>query len=88
LPKAGVKVLTRLTILEITAEGVKVIAPEGEQSLIEADDVVVAVGSQPTAFPAEKIKETASEVYLIGDSKSPRQIIDAIYEGALAARLI
>ena len=88
LPKAGVKVMTNMTILEISNKGVTAISPTGAKTLIEADNVVVAVGSKSVEFPVEKIKEIVPEVYIVGDSKAPRRIIDATYEGALVARMI
>ena len=88
LPEAGVQSLTRRTIIEITDKGVTVLDPMGRKSLIEADSVVIALGARSVQTLEEKVKDIVPEVYVIGDSKQPRKVIDAIYEGAAVARLI
>ena len=88
LPKAGVQTLTKRTIIEISNKGVTVLDHFGRKALIEADSVVIALGAKSVKGLEEKVRDIVSEVYVIGDSEKPRKIIDAIYEGAVVARMI
>ena len=89
LPEKGVTWRTKLTILEITPEDVGVIDRFGNKSVIPADNVVVALG----VSPVNKLEAAAKaagvpEVFVIGDAKKARKIVDAKYEGAWVARQI
>jgi 2,4-dienoyl-CoA reductase-like NADH-dependent reductase (Old Yellow Enzyme family)/thioredoxin reductase len=88
LPEAGVQSLTGRTITEISDKGVTVLDHHGRKTVIEADSVVIALGTKSVETLAEKAKDIVPEVYFIGDSKKPRKVLDAIYEGAAIARLI
>lgn len=88
LPEAGIQSFTRRTITEIADKGVTVLDPHGRKSVIEADSVVIALGTKSVETLADKAHDIVPEVYVIGDSKQPRKVIDAIYEGAAVARLI
>jgi len=50
---------------------------------IPADTIVLAVGriSNLDSKLLEVAKRVAKEVYVIGDAKAPRKIIDSIHEG-------
>jgi 2,4-dienoyl-CoA reductase-like NADH-dependent reductase (Old Yellow Enzyme family)/thioredoxin reductase len=78
-----VKVVTSATVVEIRRNGVEVVIPPLERRLIEADTVVLAVGRVANLDPelVEAAKKIAKEVYIIGDAKAARKIIDAIHEG-------
>jgi NADPH-dependent 2,4-dienoyl-CoA reductase/sulfur reductase-like enzyme len=88
LPKSGVEHLTSRTLIEISDKGVTVLDQKGTRSFIEADNVVIALGAKSINTLEEKAKDIAPEVHVIGDGKEPRKLIDAIYEGALVARMI
>ena len=88
LPEAGVKALTGRTIVEISEKGVTVIDRYGRKTMVEADSVVVALGTKPVETLSREIKDTVPEVYVVGDSKRPRKIINGIYEGSAVARLL
>lgn len=88
LPKAGIKALTKITITQISDDGVTAVDRWGKKSFIDADNVIVAVGTKALETLEEKIKDIVPEVYVIGDSVAPRKILEAIYEGANVARLI
>lgn len=88
LPKAGIKSLTRRVISQISEEGVTVLDSFGRKTFVEAETVVNALGAKSVEKLEERVKEIVSEVYVIGDSKKPRRIINATFEGANVARLI
>ncbi|MGQ9647541.1 MAG: oxidoreductase [Thermodesulfobacteriota bacterium] len=88
LPKAGIQSITKRVIAEISEKGVTVLDPLGKKSLVEAENVIIALGSKSFNPLEEKARELVPEVYVIGDAKEPRQIIHATFEGASVARLI
>ncbi len=88
LPEAGVRSLTGRNILEIGEKGVTLLDRHGRRTVLEADGVVVALGTRSVEALADRAKEIVPEVFVVGDSARPRKIIDAVYEGAAIARLI
>lgn len=87
LERYGVRVLTSVTVVGIGGGGVEAVRPPLERLLIEADTVVLAVGRQSNLDPEllKAAKEAAKEVYIVGDAKEPRKMLDAIHEGFFAA---
>jgi NADPH-dependent 2,4-dienoyl-CoA reductase/sulfur reductase-like enzyme len=89
LPETRIQIMLKRVIAEITDEGVVVLDRCGRKSLVEADSVVIALGACPADSSLEALaKKHAQEVYVIGDCKDPRKIINATFEGASIARLI
>lgn len=88
MPQAGIKALLGLVIAEITDQGVVTLDRWGNKSLIEADNVVIALGARPADVMMEAARDCATEAYVIGDCKEPRKIINATFEGASIARMI
>jgi len=87
LSKYGVKVLTSTSVIRVEEGGVEVLKPPLERSFIKADGVVLAVGrtSELDHELLNTAKAVAKEVYVIGDARSPRKIIDAIHEAFFTA---
>ena len=83
LDKTGVRVLTCAPVVEIHKSGVETVNNLGIRSLFEADTIILSVGRKAKVETdlMEASKKVAREVYLIGDAKQPRKIIDAIREG-------
>ncbi|MBC8456410.1 MAG: NADH:flavin oxidoreductase, partial [Deltaproteobacteria bacterium] len=65
---------------EITPEGLKVERKDG-MGFLAADSIVLAAGSRPENAFANKIKDLAAEVLVVGDAKTPRNALEAIREG-------
>ena len=80
LRRYGVKMLVGATAREITPDGV-VVTVDGKEKLIEGDTVILALGSSPDTALYEQLKDQVSELYLIGDARSPRKAYEAIHEG-------
>jgi len=74
----GIKILDQTTVKEITPEGVKV-SRNGEDTFIDANMVVTAVGSRSETALYEELKNELSEVYLLGDATGPAKVKDAIH---------
>jgi len=76
-----VKIKTQHTVLKITEEGVVAKDPEGNEVVIPADYVVVAIGAVSYNPLEAEVKQHFAEYYVIGDAVSPRKIMDAVSEG-------
>ena len=86
LPEKGVCLLPGVQRYEeITDKGLVLIDGEGKRQTIEADTVVIAAGSRGNLGLYEALKGKVSEVHAIGDCKEPRDIMEAIAEGAKTA---
>lgn len=79
--KIDIKLNTR--VKKITAEGVEL--EDDKHTRIPADSVVIAVGVTSNNLLEEEVKEIA-DVYVIGDAKAPRTVMNAIYEANEVAR--
>jgi len=83
LDKNGVRVLTCAPVVEIHKSGVETVNNLGIRSLFKADTIIISVGRKAKVETdlMKTSKKVARDVYLIGDAKQPRKIIDAIREG-------
>ncbi|MFC1916812.1 FAD-dependent oxidoreductase [Chloroflexota bacterium] len=81
LLEKGVTLLTGIRYEGVTAEGLTVMTKEGERKTIEADTIVLAVGSTPDKKLYEEVKGKVPEIHLAGDCVEPRTIREAIADG-------
>ncbi len=88
LAARGVKLLTSTKVLEILNDGVKVVQDGREEKICGMDQIVLALGAKPIEDLSEKLKGKLPEVYVIGDAKKPRSLVDATAEGAEIGRII
>jgi 2,4-dienoyl-CoA reductase-like NADH-dependent reductase (Old Yellow Enzyme family)/thioredoxin reductase len=70
---------------EITPEGLILIDRDGNEILIEADNIVLATGAVPDRSLSESPKGRYPRLYEVGDCVDAREIREAIHEGAWAA---
>jgi NADH dehydrogenase FAD-containing subunit len=85
LNAAGVK-LSFNTKVEKIEEGRVVVSTGSETQVIEpVQQVIIAVGVTPRDDLKAMLKEKNIRHFIIGDTKSPRRIIEATEEGAKAA---
>jgi len=77
---AGVK------IHEINDSGISITTKEGEKKTLAADTILTALPLKPNTAIYENLKDSAAEVYSIGDCKNPGLIVDAIADGSKIAR--
>ncbi len=87
LAKAGVKILTDTTVLQITHEGVDV-ERKGVHQTHLADTMVLATGACSENSLGKSATNIVTEVYVIGDAIQPRTVLEAIREGYLVAHKI
>lgn len=80
----GVQMLTNAKVAKITDKGV--VLENGD--IIEADTVVIAVGTIPNNELIHQLEGLAPEIYSIGDCVQPRKAYEAVHEGAEIAHKI
>jgi 2,4-dienoyl-CoA reductase-like NADH-dependent reductase (Old Yellow Enzyme family)/thioredoxin reductase len=84
LAEAGVTVLTGHRITAVVDEGLKVAGPDGRERLVEADTVVLALGSEPEDELARELRREYARFFVVGDCAEPRRLGEAIHEGFAA----
>jgi 2-enoate reductase len=85
--ESKIEVLTRAKLVEVNKEGVVVETRESRRDL-KCDSVVLALGFGSESGLCDALDGMVSELVAIGDSVKPRNIIDAMWEGFHAARVI
>jgi len=80
--KHGVAVLTESKIEEISERCVVVAKKDWQKEEIEAETVVLALGSTANKKLLDDLKGKVPELYSIGDCVEPRTILEAVAEGA------
>jgi len=86
LRKNGVQFLTGVTYERIDDQGL-LIVQEGEERLLEVDNVVVCAGQEPLRELAAPLREAGVDVHLIGGADEAREL-DAKRAIDQAARLV
>jgi 2,4-dienoyl-CoA reductase (NADPH2) len=83
----GIKVQLETKVLEITADAVK-IEKAGQLEKIEADTVVLAVGTKAYNPLQKEAAEQGIHCLLIGDAEQPATVFEATHNGFKAGRSI
>jgi 2,4-dienoyl-CoA reductase-like NADH-dependent reductase (Old Yellow Enzyme family)/thioredoxin reductase len=84
----GVKILTLAKVKEILDDGVVFIRDGREESIQNVDNIILALGARPVDHLSEKLNGKVAEVYVIGDAKEPRKVLEATASGAEVGRKI
>jgi 2,4-dienoyl-CoA reductase (NADPH2) len=88
LGEKGVPMITRAKVNSITNKGVNITTKEGKTQFVEGDTIVPALPYEPNTELFNSLKSKVPDLKLIGDSKDPRLILDAVYEGWSAGNSI
>ncbi len=80
ISRLGISVIDQARVKYVSEKGV-VIERDGQESLVPADTVVLAVGSRPVNELADQLGGRVQNLYVIGDALKPRKITEAIREG-------
>jgi len=83
IDKYKIAIMTKSPVVEVKDNGVEIVDALGCRKPIEADTVICAVGRKSVLN--RELMEDIEEVYVIGDARAPRKIIDAIHEGFTVA---
>ena len=84
----NVRILTEHRLLRVGKNSLVVVGPDGIEHIIEAQRVVVAIGTRQDDTIHRQIKSLGYETHVIGDCLEPRTAKAAIYEGAKLGRSI
>ena len=83
-----VDLMTSTRLLKIMDNGVVVAGQDQQEKCIEADKVVIAIGTRPDTRLYEKIKSLGYRIFQVGDCLEPRDAKEAIFESAVLGRRI
>lgn len=73
---------------EITKEGVVCINEAGEEQLLKADTIIIAVGVRPNTDVVNELSGLTKEFYMIGDCVQAGQVTQAVQQGYYSSREI
>ena len=88
LRENGIKAITSATVKEILEDGVVYTKNGRDETIRGMDFIILTCGATSVDELSEKIKGKVPEVYVIGDAKKARKVLEAIAEGAELARKI
>lgn len=88
LKEHNVQIMTETRLSKIEDDGVSVVDRDGMKLFIEAEKVVIAIGTRPDKILYEKIKSLGYEIHQIGDCLEPGSAKTAIFESAVLGRKI
>jgi 2,4-dienoyl-CoA reductase-like NADH-dependent reductase (Old Yellow Enzyme family)/thioredoxin reductase len=81
LEDKGVLMMPRVKYEAITQAGLLISSGGSRKTLLRADTIVLAAGSNPNDDLYKIIKDKVRECYAIGDCMKPRHILEAVDEG-------
>lgn len=82
------RLLLGARVIKVTASGAVIRRVGGVEEEVEADSVVWAVGSVPRREPLQAAAELGLKTESAGDAVEPRRLLEAVHEGAAAARAL
>lgn len=89
LEECNVNILTENKVAEVEEKGVSVFnARSGEKKSIQAEHIVLALGTKSDQTLYEFLDKKSGELYIIGDCFEPRTALDAVREGFLIGHRI
>ncbi len=83
-----VNILTNTSLLEVRSNDVVVINKSNSRDILKTDTAVLAVGLIPNQDLYCELQGKIHNIYLIGDSREPRNIMGAIWDAYEVARVI
>lgn len=84
LKRSKVQIRKGTKVNSLEENGV-LVESDGNQELIECDNVVIATGYKPENSFARQLEEAGLTVKILGDARSPRRAIEAVEDGFVAA---
>ena len=79
LAENGAQIMTQTALKEVTAEGILVKNADGEDAVIPADLVVLAMGVRSDQSLRAELEAAFDRVVLVGDAQRPGQIREALH---------
>jgi 2,4-dienoyl-CoA reductase-like NADH-dependent reductase (Old Yellow Enzyme family)/thioredoxin reductase len=81
LVEKGVILMPKVKYEEITQAGLMISSGGSHKTLLRADTIILAAGSNPNNDLFKTLKGQVPECYAIGDCVKPRHILEAVEEG-------
>ncbi len=78
--RLGIKTMDQHQVKAVTKDGV-LVEKDGEETLLPADTVTLAIGAEPNNPLEEELKGRVKELHVIGDAYRSRKITEAVREG-------
>jgi 2,4-dienoyl-CoA reductase-like NADH-dependent reductase (Old Yellow Enzyme family)/NADPH-dependent 2,4-dienoyl-CoA reductase/sulfur reductase-like enzyme len=88
LAKNNVKILTNHSLARVEGERVTILDPEGQEIVIDAEALVLAIGNEPDSRLFDQLAVLDIPIHKIGDCLEPRTAKAAIFDSAVLARSI
>jgi pyruvate/2-oxoglutarate dehydrogenase complex dihydrolipoamide dehydrogenase (E3) component len=88
LKKNNVVLLTETRLSMVEDNGIVVVNRNNREKFIEAEKVVIAIGTKPDTKLYDRLKPLGYKIHQIGDCLEPRSAKDAIYDSAVLGRRI
>ena len=88
LKEKNVRIFTSTKLSRIEDTGVVVVDKEDRRQSIDAEKVVIAIGTRPDTRLYDRIKSMGYEIHQIGDCLETRNAKEAIYESGVLGRKI
>jgi pyruvate/2-oxoglutarate dehydrogenase complex dihydrolipoamide dehydrogenase (E3) component len=85
LAEERVNIVTGKRVDAIADDGVIVTDRQGNQSVLQMDVAVLALGVEPVNELAAALSGKVKELYVIGDAKKPAKIHDAVADAFVLA---
>ena len=84
----GVKILTSTRLDHITENEVALMSKDGQLTKLATDTVALAIGMTPETGLADELDTTPFRVYRMGDCRSPKNVMNAVWDAYEIARFI
>jgi 2-enoate reductase len=83
-----VEVMTNFSLFEVIDKGAVVIHKDSRKETLPADTIIIAVGLQPEQGIYRLLHGNLTNLYLIGDAREAKNIMNAIWDAYEVARAI
>ena len=88
LDEHGVRIISEAKYEEINSTGLVITAKDGSKKTLRADTIMTAMPMLPDIDFFNRFRDTAGEIYPVGDTRYPGYIVDAVEDGSRIAREI
>lgn len=82
----NIDIHTSSMVKEINDRGVVISDGEGTRRQLDADQIIIAVGSRSDRTLVDSLEGVDFEVYDAGDCRNPRRLLEALHEGSEIGR--
>jgi 2-enoate reductase len=83
-----VEVMTNFSLFEVTDKGAVVVNKDSRRETLPADTVIIAVGLESEQGIYRLLQGNITSLYLIGDAREAKNIMNAIWDAYEVARTI